>query len=38
VHPLRALVRGGEQRRQAPVYALAKGLKPFAKRGRVVAT
>jgi hypothetical protein len=37
VHPLRALVRGGEQRRQALVYALAEGLEPFGKRN-VVAT
>jgi hypothetical protein len=38
VHPLRALVRGGKQRRQALVYALAESTQRFGERGRVVAT
>jgi len=38
VHPLRALVRGGKQRRQALVYALAEGAQAFGERSRVVAT
>jgi len=38
VHPLGALVRGGKQRRQALVYALAERTESFGERRRVVAT